>query len=192
MNLKSIELDNIINNFTILAPFKGADKIVIYNEKKEALKMFSLYSLGEYNEDYSPSLIKLIFTNSSITEKINVVESENENFDLYSTKLRKAKLKFIWQGECTYHQRNKIQEQFSKYSDDIYKFILENNHYNTSESINNIEDEISIISYQAMKFSMENKNRKKMRIRRLSIILIIYLILLGVIVFMPIYKYILF
>lgn len=186
MNLKPIILDNIINNFVIIAPFQEADRIVIYNEKKEALKMFSLYSLGEYNKGYSTSLIKLIFSNSSITENINVVESQKEYFDLYSTKLRKAKLKFIWQGECTDHQRNKIQDQFSKYSDDIYRSILENNSNNDyilAESINNIEDKISIISYQTMKFTIENKNRKKLRIKYLLILLFIYLISVGIILF---------
>lgn len=188
MNFRPIILNEISGNFAIIVPFNGKDKLCIYSEKKEALRMFSMYNLGEYNKNYFPSLFNSIFSSDLLSERVNVIESEKLYYDIDLSKDRTSKIKFMWTGECTVQQREKLERQFSKYSDEIYISIKNSMHStdfitkinNKNLLINsNIEDHISLLSYQADRFNMINKRKRKSKEKILYLFFALYIILLS-------------
>lgn len=187
MSFRPIVLNDALGNFAIVASVRGKDKLCIYSEKKEALRMLSMYNLGEYNNQYYPSLFNSFFSSDILSDRINAIESEKEYHSIDSADERTAKIKFIWSGECTKKQREKLEKQFSKYSDEIYDSIR-NSMYNKGMilSVNdrsvlvnsNIEDYISLLSYQADRFNLINKKKRKQKEKILYLLFSTYIILL--------------
>ena len=191
MNIRPIILDDILTNFARTIPFQGKDRLYIYRDKKEALKMFSMFSLGEYNKYYSTSITNALFSTYPISENVNVVDSDKDYPDLYHKEKRNAKIKFLWQGECSVSQREKIKEQFNKYTDNIYQEMLEslndNNKLITKINGRNllsnseIEDDLSILAYQAMQFNNLNRQKRKRKEKTFLVLMILYITLISII-----------
>lgn len=181
MRFKSIVLGDILSNFAILAPFKGRDRLFVYSDKKDALRMFAMYNLGEYNKSDSLSCLSSLDS----FEYVNVVESKKTYNDLcndlYNDNNRMAKLKFLWTGKCSERERNILQKYFSMHTDLIYfslkDFLMSSADTSVSIKNNEIEDVVSLLSYQAKMVDLSYRAKRKKRKLILQFAFIIYILI---------------
>lgn len=198
--IEPISLDNLPPYFAIISSYKGRDILTAYANRAKGMELYSIYISGLYNEKQNRNILSPF--NKLKDEPVNLVFSSKAypNINDENTIDKSSRLVLIWNGYCTTAQRRKIQNYFDLYSDDIFKIIqnlylinskkvklFKNNEeeydvYVLEEKLKlSLEEYIAILVYQAMNYSEKNKSSMNKRLRKIYIIIILYMVSVALI-----------